>query len=96
LILKLDGMIAWDWIQALWATWIVLAGGIGLSIAVVVLFLVRLYSTLTNGDPWKDGTPKTYSYLFLSSAALLQLFLPCSRNDLSQNNSYYHFGFSSE
>lgn len=60
-LLKIDDLLSWDWIQVLWATWIILAGGIGCSIISLALFLIRLYASLANNESWKDG--KSHHFL---------------------------------
>lgn len=87
--LKYDELIEWDWIQALWLTWILLALGIGTSICSFAMFLVRLYASLVNSEPWKDGNLFQMGFKLILPSLSRKSF--CFSVELRLFPAFFHF-----
>lgn len=54
-VLRVDRVIDWEWLQIFWTTWVVLAFFFGLSIGIFCVFLVKLCRTLAGVDSFKES-----------------------------------------
>ena len=63
--LKADELVDWEWLQVLWATWVLIAFLIGLTLGILCVFFLKLAGFLFGNDLFKEG--KTFfSSFFLS------------------------------
>ena len=62
-VLRVDNLITWEWLQVLWVTWVVVAFLFGLSFGIFCVFIIKFIGSVVGKDPWKESTPLSLAKL---------------------------------